>query len=75
MTKEFKAPEFRDKHIELRVEDDEVCIYATDVGLKKLMDFCKMLLDNPEKGHLHLEDYEVLTSNSLKGTIAIFKSH
>lgn len=69
---EFKKPIFKNKHIEMRFEDGEVCIYATKSGLEKLSVFCKMLVTNPQKGHLHLEDYDVLTENSLKGTIAIF---
>ncbi len=74
MTRKFKKPNFERRHIELRFEDEEICIYATDVGLEKLTIFCKSLLDNPQKGHIHLEDYEVLTKDSLRGTIAVFKS-
>lgn len=73
MNNKFIEPDFRNRDIELRIVDDEVCIYATEAGLKKLMDCCKRLLDKPEKGHIHLDDYEVLTENSLKGVIAIFK--
>ena len=74
MTREFRKPNFGKRHVELRFEDEEICIYATDIGLEKLMMFCKSLLDNPKKGHIHLEDYEVLTKDSLGGTIAVFKT-
>jgi hypothetical protein len=73
MNKKFTEPDFKDRDVELRVVDNEVCIYATETGLKKLMDYCKTLLDKPEKGHIHLADYGVLTETSLSGVIAIFK--
>ena len=69
----FKQPSFSEGHLELRFEDEEVCIYATRIGLEKLMAFCKQLLDNPRKGHIHLEDYEILTRDSLKGVLAVFE--
>jgi hypothetical protein len=72
MAKKFKEPNFGNRHIELRFDEEEVCIYATKTGLEKLIYFCKSLLDNPQKAHIHLEDYEVLTKESLRGTIAIF---
>jgi hypothetical protein len=71
MTKKFVVPHFKDKNLELRFENDEVCIYATPIGLKKLIKFCQDLLQNPKQGHIHLEDYEVLTEASLKGVIAV----
>jgi len=74
MKREFREPIFGKRCIELRFEDEEVCIYATTTGLEKLIAFCKMLLDNPQTGHIHLEDYEVLTKDSLIGAIAVFTS-
>jgi hypothetical protein len=73
MTKKFEKPSFGNRHIELRFDEGEVCIYATKIGLEKLIYFCKSLLDNPQKGHIHLEDYEILTKESLIGTIALFE--
>ena len=73
MDKKLMEPDFKNRDVELRFVDNEVCIYATEAGLKKLIDYCKTLLDKPEKGHIHLDDYEILTENSLKGVIAIFK--
>ena len=73
MKNQFVPPDFAVGDIELRFQEDEICIYASDNGLKKLIEFCQMLLDNPQKGHLHLEDYKVLTSDSLRGVMATFK--
>ena len=73
MDRKFVPPDFGEGDIELRFQEDEICIYASEDGLKKLIEFCQMLLDNPQKGHLHLEDYEVLTSDSLRGVMATFK--
>lgn len=65
-------PDFADGDIEFRIKDNEIFIYGTPVGLKKLIGFCERLLNDPSNGHIHLEDYEVLTANSQKGTIAVF---
>jgi len=73
MKKEFKAPDFQENDLELRVEDGEVCIYATKSGLQALSDFCVKLINKPDIGHIHLEDYEILTPSSLQGVIAIFE--
>ena len=73
MKKDFVIPSFVDKCIELRFENNEICIYATPTGLRKLIGFCEELLRNPKQGHIHLEDYEVLTEASLKGVIAVFE--
>ena len=72
MANDFIAPSFDNGEIELRFENDEICIYGTSKGLKKLSDFCLELINNPKSGHIHLEDYEVLTNNSLIGVLAIF---
>ncbi|GFE56724.1 hypothetical protein [Geobacter sp. AOG1] len=71
----FIKPNFAKGEIELRVENDEVCIYATSAGLEKLASFCNELISNPRKGHIHLEDYELLTENSMKGTIALLEKN
>lgn len=72
MSSNFKKPNFESGEIELRYEDDEVCIYGTEAGIRKMLEFCQMLLEKPKEGHIHLEDYSVLTEDSLRGTIAIF---
>ena len=71
----FKNPKFGDKCIELRFEHGEVCIYANRAGLKHLAAFCAQLDGKLQTGlseHIHLEDMQVLTSESLRGTIAVF---
>ena len=72
MASTFRKPDFRTKDLELRYENGEVCIYGTSEGLKGLISFCQKLLDRPAIGHIHLEDYEVLTPESEIGAIAIF---
>jgi len=76
MPRESRKPNFGKQHIELRFENDEICIYATRVGLERIVAFCNYLLDHPRRGagHVHLEDYEILTKDSLRGTIAVFMS-
>jgi hypothetical protein len=74
MAKEFRFPDFTRGEIELRLEKDEFCIYASEKGLIKIIEFCTWLINNSSKTHIHLEDYEILTPNSLRGTIAMFPS-
>jgi len=68
----FVKPSFSKKSLELRCENNEVCIYGTNEGLKKLSDLIMGLINKPKQGHIHLEDYELLTDKSLIGAIAIF---
>ena len=72
MSQIFRHPEFRDRSLELRCEKDEVCVYATEDGLRRLIELCTHLLNDPKAGHVHLEDYEILTADSLRGSIALF---
>ena len=71
---EFKKPDFRNRSLELRVENNEICIYGTKDGLHILMKLIQALIDKPQKGHVHLEDYELLTEKSLVGVVGIFKT-
>lgn len=66
-------PDFEGRAIEFRLDDGEICIYATTTGLEKLITYCRKLIHNPNIGHIHLEDYEALTKDSLKCTIAVFQ--
>jgi ABC-type histidine transport system ATPase subunit len=68
----FIKPNFKDKSLELRYENNEVCIYGTEEGLRKLSDLVLNLIEKPKQGHIHLEDYEILTDGSLIGAVAIF---
>lgn len=72
MSKRFIPPVFDTGIVELRCEDNEVSIYGTAEGLTKLAGLMMRLVDNPREGHIHLEDYEILTGASLIGALAIF---
>jgi len=73
MTNNFINPDFSKKDIELRYENDVVCIYGTKEGLEKIIAFCQELIEHPGESHIHLEDYGLLTQESKKGAIAIFE--
>ena len=73
MGDQFLKPDFSEGGIKLGTAEGEVYIYATEVGLRKLIDFCNLLLNNPKEDHIHLDDFGVLTKNSLKGVITLFK--
>ena len=69
---DFKKPDFSKGDVELRFENGVVCIYATENGLKRIADLCLKLVEHPGQGHMHLEEYQLLTNASKKGAIAIF---
>jgi hypothetical protein len=68
----FIKPDFTENSLELRYENNEVCIYGTKDGLKRLSEMILQLIDKPKQGHIHLEDYDLLTKKSLIGAVAIF---
>lgn len=68
----FISPDFTERTLELRYENEIVCIYGTKEGLKRLSNLVLELIENPKRGHIHLEDYEILTKKSLTGVIAVF---
>ena len=72
MSKAFQKPDFSTGDLELRFADGVVCIYGTENGLKRLASLCDSLIKYPDQGHLHVEDYGILTRKSEKGAIAIF---
>jgi ABC-type histidine transport system ATPase subunit len=72
MSGKFIKPDFSKKDLELRFENNIICIYGTSEGLKKIADLCMELVNDSNQGHIHLEDSNVLTDNSLKGALAIF---
>lgn len=73
MVEKFTKPDFSKKDVELRFENNVVCIYGTRKGLEKLAKSCRELIDHPNQGHIHLEDYGILTDKSERGAIAIFE--
>ena len=68
----FMMPDFQERPLELRYENNEVCIYGTKDGLRKLADLIISLVKTPGGTHIHLEDYELLTRDSLRGAVAVF---
>ena len=73
MDESFRKPDFSKKGLEVRFEDNVVCIYGTGEGLRKLAELCNGLVDDPNEGHIHLENLNLLTGNSDKCAIAIFE--
>lgn len=73
MTTGFKKPDFASQHLEIRCIDNEVTLYATETGLRKIIDLCTKLLLASDSEHVHLDDYELLTAASKSGVIAVFK--
>jgi hypothetical protein len=73
VTAKFSAPSFGTYGLELRCDGDEVSVYGTRDGLRRLCDLIMALVDNPGENHIHLEDYELLTKESLIGAVAVFR--
>ena len=75
MSNKFRKPDFSEKDIELRFENDVVCIYGTEEGLRRIADYCCELIKHPNQGHIHLERWcgdGPITKESEEGAIAIF---
>jgi hypothetical protein len=73
----FNAPDFSQRTLEVRHVNGEVAIYGSRHGLMRLVKLCEELIQRTPEGrnaHVHLEDYELLTSDSLPAVIAIFPS-
>jgi hypothetical protein len=75
----FTPPSFESGDVELRFENGEVMVYGTPRGLTRLADFCLRLAKDVDlddaRGteHIHLKDYQLLSTCSLRGTIAVFR--
>jgi hypothetical protein len=76
MGDELRSPTFDDGQIEIAVRDDGIAIDMTYEGLERLIRLlvrlkmqCKRTGVNE---HLHLEDYELLTSRSPPCVVAVF---
>ena len=72
MSNKFAKPDFSKGYLELRYENNIVCIYGNKEGFKKLIGLCQELIDYPKQSHIHLENYQMLTKESEKGALAIF---
>lgn len=64
---------FADGDLEFRHDDGEMVICGTPRGLAKLAELCLRLATSGARAseHLHVEDYQVLTPGSLRGTIVL----
>ena len=72
---EFRYPLFNGGCIEIWSDDDGVAIYGTPEGIIKPRELCDEILQLSERGkteHIHLEDRNILTSDSLSATLAVF---
>ncbi len=76
MANEFSRPDFSSGQVEIRIDDEGVAIYGTREGLKSLASICNELasrLGNRHgTDHIHLEDRNILTSESIKAAVAYF---
>ena len=72
MSFKFIEPAFDTGHLEFRTEENEVCIYGDEEGLRWLAQKCLALVDARQKNHLHLGDYQVLTRTSQSAVIALY---
>jgi len=71
----FVRPTFKTGELEFQCDGEEVSIHGTPIGLARLAELCMKLAQIPETKdteHYHLEDYELLTSESLRGALAVF---
>jgi hypothetical protein len=71
----FVSPNFENGDLEIRFENDTVCIYGTTVGLERLAEMCYKLIKKGKEDHIHLEDYALLTEKSVPTVIAIFRKN
>jgi hypothetical protein len=75
---DFRIPTFDSGCLEFRLMENEICIYATKDGLEWLATKCACLaartLAAGGTEHLHIEDYQVLTQQSLPAVIARFEA-
>ena len=70
---QFVKPDFKQGELELRIENNEICIYGTPEGLRQLAKRCLQLVEQPAQQHIHLDTPPgLLTEKSVKGAIAIF---
>jgi hypothetical protein len=77
MATEFERPTFRHGQLEFRINADGVAIYGTRAGLTQLARICTDLaslrLGQDGTAHVHLEDYALLTADSVMAAVAVFE--
>ncbi|MCB9838083.1 MAG: hypothetical protein H6813_01990 [Phycisphaeraceae bacterium] len=72
--KRFAEPEFTNGPIEIRTTADELAIYATPDGLRKLIKCCEDLLSKSSSlrtEHIHLEDRELIAGGSSPSRVVL----
>lgn len=74
MAHDFRKPDFSKHTLELRYENNVVCIYGTAAGLSRLAELIMDLVEHPACGHTHLDPGAMreLTKESEAGAIAVF---
>jgi hypothetical protein len=73
---DFVIPRFDTGDVEFRCDKDEIMIYGTPKGPVRLAELCLKLVNrrgDESTDHIHLEDYELLTQDSLRGVLAVFQ--
>jgi hypothetical protein len=75
---DFIPPNFVKGCLELRVTEGEVCLLATKKGLEWLAAKCvrlagKKLLPG-DTDHIHIDDYQILTHESLPAVLVRFET-
>ena len=60
----MKTPSDSRQVLEIRSDGQAVAVRGTDSGLTWLAQKCFLLVDSQRRGHIHLEDYYILTPGS-----------
>jgi hypothetical protein len=67
----FVEPKLDPDLIEFRYVDGEVSLYFNKEGLERLIEVMKGVADK-SPNHIHLQDYEILSPNSLPAVLGFF---
>ena len=73
MKKQFIAPDFTKGGLEVRLSDAEVALYFSGYGLIKFTMLLEDLLRKGNGEHIHLEDVNLLTTDSMSMSIVFVK--
>lgn len=68
----FVEPKLDPNLVEFRCIDGEVALYFNKAGMERLIALMKGMADK-STGHVHLQDYELLSSDSLPAVLGFFK--
>lgn len=73
MKTKFFVPNFNNGCVEIRADNDGISLYFTDHGIDRFINILMILKQNGGDNHIHLEDFEILTKNSIPCALAVFK--